>query len=293
MSRSRLACAAVGGVALVGLGLPVAYADGAPSASAAPSVAPSPSAAPSVAPSAAPVPVLRAAALPQVDPSTDPSSVLGPEGGTPTDATSAEPGAGGVEGGGTPAAEPTKPAVTEEPAAEPTKPAVTEEPTAEPTKPAVTEPAADPTTYVNPAIETTVAPVEGRTSAKPTASAAPASTTTAPAPAAPTSTTKAEATNTTTAGPQVGCSATTARDIPRGDAEYSAQRDIDNDGVACESEGNGVTGPARTAAVAYTTSARGSTTLAATGSDVSGGWMAVGASLTTLGAALLRRGRRA
>ena len=224
--------------------------------------------------------MLRAAALPQVDPSTDPSSVLGPEGGTPTDATSAEPGAGGVEGGGTPAAEPTKPAVTEEP-------------TAEPTKPAVTEPAADPTTYVNPAIETTVAPVGGRTSAKPTASAAPASTTTAPAPAAPTSTTKAEATNTTTAGPQGGCSATTARDIPRGDAEYSAQRDIDNDGVACESEGNGVTGPARTAAVAYTTSARGSTTLAATGSDVSGGWMAVGASLTTLGAALLRRGRRA
>ena len=135
--------------------------------------------------------------------------------------------------------------------------------------------------------------MEGRTSAKPTASAAPASTTTAPAPAAPTSTTKAEATNTTTAGPQGGCSATTARDIPRGDAEYSAQRDIDNDGVACESEGNGVTGPARTAAVAYTTSARGSTTLAATGSDVSGGWMAVGASLTTLGAALLRRGRRA
>ena len=284
MSRSRLACAAVGGVALVGLGLPVAYADGAPSA--APSVAPSASAAPSVAPTAAPVPdlhsgvMLRAAALPQVDPSTDPSSVLGPEGGTPTDATSAEPGAGGVEGGGTPAAEPTKPAVTEEP-------------TAEPTKPAVTEPAADPTTYVNPAIETTVAPVEGRTSAKPTASAAPASTTTAPAPAAPTSTTKAEATNTTTAGPQGGCSATTARDIPRGDAEYSAQRDIDNDGVACESEGNGVPGPARTAAVAYTTSARGSTTLAATGSDVSGGWMAVGASLTTLGAALLRRGRRA
>ena len=218
--------------------------------------------------------MLRAAALPQVDPSTDPSSVLGPEGGTPTDTTSAEPGAGGVEGGGTPTAEPTKPVVTEEPTAEPTKPVVTDEPTAEPTKPEATgEPTAEPTTYVNPAIETTVAPVEGRTSAKPTTPAAP--------------------TSTTPAGPQGGCSATTARDISRGDAEYSAQRDIDNDGVACESEGNGVTGPARTAAVAYTTSARGSTTLAATGSDVSGGWMAVGASLTTLGTALLRRGRRA